>query len=101
MIHTGFNNEINRLILPSNLVHFIVQFNSYHGLKCLILYHDYMISIIRLHPLYISFSHDVINSSYDFPQIYQLTKGHKTKCNKMEDDRKRLYTLIFNQLERN
>ena len=22
-------------------------------------------------------------------------KGHKTKCNKMEDDRKRLYTLIF------
>lgn len=73
MIHTGFNNEINRLILPSNLVHFIVQFNSYHGLKCLILYHDYMISIIRLHPLYISFSHDVINSSYDFPQIYQST----------------------------
>lgn|GEM_PF-737581 len=73
MIHTGFNNEINRLILPSNLVHFIVQFNSYHGLKCLILYHDYFISIIRLHPLYISFSHDVINSSYDFPQIYQST----------------------------
>lgn len=28
-------------------------------------------------------------------------KGHKTKCNKMEDDRKRLYTLIFNQLGRN
>ena len=28
-------------------------------------------------------------------------KGHKTKCNKMEDDRKRLYMLIFNQLERN
>ena len=53
MIHTGFNNEINRLISPSNLTHFIVQFNSYHGLKCLILYHDYMISIIRLHPLYI------------------------------------------------
>ena len=25
MIHTGFNNEINRLILPSNLVHFIVK----------------------------------------------------------------------------
>ena len=25
-------------------------------------------------------------------------KGHKTKCNKMEDDGKRLYTLIFNQL---
>ena len=30
-----------------------------------------------------------------------ITKGHKTKCNKMEDDRKRLYTLIFNQLGRN
>lgn len=71
MIHTGFNNDMNRLILPSNLVHFIVQFNSYHGLKCLILYYDYMISIIRLHPLYISFSHDVINSSYDFLQINQ------------------------------
>ena len=28
-------------------------------------------------------------------------KGHKTKCNKMEDDRKRLYMLIFNQLGRN
>ena len=24
-----------------------------------------------------------------------LYKGHKTKCNKMEDDRKRQYTLIF------
>lgn len=71
MIHTGFNNEINRLILPSNLVHFIIQFKSDHGLKCLILYHDYMISIIRLHPLYISFSHDVINSSYGFLQINQ------------------------------
>ena len=22
-------------------------------------------------------------------------KGHKTKCNKMKDDRKRLYVLIF------
>lgn len=53
MIHTGFNNKMNRLILPSNLMHFIVQFNSYHGLKCLILYRDYFISIIRLHPLYI------------------------------------------------
>ena len=31
----------------------------------------------------------------------ELVKGHKTKCNKMEDDRKRLYMLIFNQLERN
>lgn len=71
MIHTEFNNEINRLILPSNLMHFIIQFKSDHGLKCLILYHDYMISIIRLHPLYISFSHDVINSSYDFLQINQ------------------------------
>ena len=30
-----------------------------------------------------------------------IIKGHKTKCNKMEDDRKRLYTLIFNQLGRN
>ena len=28
-------------------------------------------------------------------------KGHKTKCNKMEDDRKRLYMLIFNQLGQN
>ena len=28
-------------------------------------------------------------------------KGHKTKCNKIEDDRKRLYILIFNQLGRN
>ena len=63
---------MNRLILPGNLMHFIVQFKSYHGLKYLISYHDYMISIIRLHPLYISFSHDAINSTYDFPQIYQF-----------------------------
>lgn len=73
MIHTGFNNEMNRLILPSNLMHFIIQFKSDHGLKCLISHRDYFISIIRLHPLYISFSHDVINSSYDFPQINQST----------------------------
>ena len=53
MIHTEFNNEINRLILPSNLMHFIVQFKSDQGLKYLISYRDYFISIIRLHPLYI------------------------------------------------
>ena len=29
------------------------------------------------------------------------TKGHKTKCNKIKDDRKRLYMLVFNQLGRN
>ena len=31
----------------------------------------------------------------------RAAKGHKTKCNKMEDDRKRLYMLIFNQLGQN
>ena len=36
-----------------------------------------------------------------FKETHSGSKGHKTKCNKMEDDRKRLYTLIFNQLGRN
>jgi len=44
---------MNRLILPGNLMHFIVQFKSDQGLICLISYRDYFISIIRLHPLYI------------------------------------------------
>ena len=34
-------------------------------------------------------------------KFHNLLKGHKTKCNKMEDDRKRLYMLIFNKLGRN
>ena len=41
-------------------------------------------------------------STNAFYRVQELpNKGHKTKCNKMEDDRKRLYMLIFNQLERN
>ena len=48
---------------------------------------------------FVSEKNDAKHFIYLSPNI--ISKGHKTKCNKMEDDRKRLYMLIFNQLGRN
>ena len=61
---------------------------------------DILEMIVKATNIYVDWWDAKIDSFFLNSKITQ-SKGHKTKCNKMEDDRKRLYTLIFNQLGRN